>query len=153
MTVEYEVRPIGQHTPRVCWIACYRMLYAWKKQPDRLCYDRLVKSRIPMDQGLDIEHWPKARNAMRLTSFRVEYLSDFDNLYHVLKTYGPMWCAGDFSNRSGHAILLTGAYETNKRLRMIDPWQVHKGTNTEMRDFEWWKDNIKDAHAACQTWY
>ena len=153
MSVEYKIHPIGQHNSQVCWIACYRMLNAWKKQADKLCYDRLKASKIPMDQALNITQWPKARNAMKLTSHTVSYLKQDDNLGYTLEKYGPMWCAGNFLNGSGHVILLSGYYPKNNTIRVIDPWKVHKGIKSEVWGMDWWRTNIKDAHAACQTWY
>ena len=73
--IEIEVRPIGQYNTKTCWIACYRMLYAWRGIADAECYRRLKASKIPMDEGLDISQWRKATYHMKLSGYDVQVAS------------------------------------------------------------------------------
>jgi hypothetical protein len=152
MSLDYNVRSIGQHNSKVCWFACYRMLYSWKKVPDKKCWERLRAANVSLKQALYHASYSKARDALKLTSHRVGYLKTFDDFVYTIKTYGPMWCAGNFMNGSGHVILVTGVFPEKNEIRMIDPWQVHKGTTSEIRNFSWWKKNVFEITYACQTW-
>ncbi|MFT7642508.1 MAG: hypothetical protein ACI9G1_004266 [Pirellulaceae bacterium] len=157
--VEYDVTPIGQFNTQTCWIACYRMLYAWNKVKDKTCtdikcYERLQKTGLNLTSQLLITEWRRPAAALKLFGYRVSSLRNFDTFQYIMSKCGPFWCAGDFiAGGGGHVILVTAAYGEDQRIRIIDPWQVHQGTTSELRDFSYWTKNIKNAPYAVQMWW
>lgn len=152
--VTHKVTPIGQHLSTVCWIACYRMLYQWKKLKDKQCYDRLNSTGVSLTKALDIGDWQKTGAALKLTGYSIASLkSDFEKFYYLVEKCGPLWCAGDFLKKEGHVILVTGVYEKHQEIDIIDPWEVHRGSDVLRREYKWWADCIKEAPWACQMWW
>lgn len=152
--VTFNVPMIGQANAKCCWLACYQMLYGWKGRSTGEPPSRASKAGISTTSGLYSDQWGKARNAMGLTSYRVGYLKEsFDNLTYVLDKCGPMWCAGDFLNGSGHAIVISGYNPDNQQLRVNDPYEIYKYHSYDYYTYNGWRAKVKELAFACQVWF
>jgi hypothetical protein len=148
----FDVPMIGQANSKICWLACYQMLYGYRKFSTSVPWDKAKAAGLSTTSGLYSDQWGKAREAMGFTSYRVGYLKEsYDNLIDILQKHGPMWCAGDFlADGSGHAIVISG-YDSSK-LRISDPFEIYKYQSYDYRTFAWWKKRVKELPFACQVW-
>jgi ABC-type bacteriocin/lantibiotic exporter with double-glycine peptidase domain len=148
----FNVPKIGQANSKICWLACYQMMYGYDKRSTSAVWDIARRAGLSTSEGLDSKKWGKARDAMGLTSYRVGWLKeDIDNLTHVLSKSGPMWCAGDFMpDGSPHAIVISG-YDGEK-LRINDPYEIYKFDSYNWYTFGFWKSRVKDLPFGCQVW-
>ena len=153
-SVNYAVPKIGQGNARCCWLACYQMLYAWKGRSRTEPHERARRSGVSTTSGLYEDQWGKARDAMWLTSYRVGHLKESaDNLYEVLRKHGPMWCAGNFLQGSGHAIVVCSIDTESGAIRANDPYEIYNHPDADMRlTFSGWRKLVREMPFACQVW-
>ena len=153
--IKYTVSPILQGNSKCCWLACYQMLYKWNDRPVDEVVKKIQAVNIPIDDGLDVSEWGKARGAMGLTGYRVSYLKEFKNFLHIFTGHGPMWCAGNFLNGDPHAILIVGVHPDTERLRYLDPYKLWQsgGEGFEYMTHRGWCSQIKNADYATQMWF
>lgn len=147
----FSVPMIAQANSKICWLACYQMMYGWQKRPLSDPYVRAKNAGLSTSSGLYSEDWLKARQAMGFTSHRVDYLtSSADNLIHVLEKHGPMWCAGNFLQGDPHAIVISG-YDGEK-LRISDPFEIYQFQSYNWMTWSGWRKLVKKLPFACQVW-
>ncbi len=143
----------GQANSKICWLACYQMLYGWKLIDPKKVWARVKKAGLSTSEGLMAKDWSKARKAMGLTSYRVSYLKDdFDKFLWVFRKHGPMWCAGDFLQNGGHAVVVSGVYLSEQKLRINDPYEIYQYNSYNYLTYKGWCHRIKDLPFACQVW-
>jgi len=147
-----DVPKIGQANAKICWLACYQMMYGYQNRPINAVWDIAKRAKLSTSDGLYSEQWGKARDAMGLTSYRVGWLKeDVENLTQILSKSGPMWCAGDFlPDRSPHAIVISG-YDGEK-LRINDPFEIYRFDSYNWYTFTFWKSRVNELPFGCQVW-
>ena len=150
--IEYDVPKIGQANSKICWLACYQMLYGWNGLAPKKAVERAIKAGLSTSSGLMSKDWHRARKAMGLTSYRVSYLKGYDGMVWVLRKHGPVWCAGDFLQGSGHAVVISALDLRTKTLRINDPYEIYKYGGYNYLTHDGWCKKVKDLPFACQVW-
>lgn len=148
----FNVPMIGQANSRICWLACYQMMFGYQKRPTSDPWEIARRAGLSTSSGLDSDDWGKARDFMGLTSYRVGYLTeDAANLTDILSKHGPMWCAGDFlPDGSPHAIVISG-YDGSK-LRINDPYEIYQYQSYSWLTWDIWRKRVKALPFGCQVW-
>ena len=151
--VNFNVPMIGQANASICWLACYQMLYGYKKRSTSEPFSRASNAGLSTTSALYSEQWGTARDAMGLYSYRVSHLKEsFANLTYILQKFGPMWCAGNFLFGSGHAIVITGFDPNSQLLRINDPYEIYKYYSYNYLTYDQWRSLVKELPFACQVW-
>jgi hypothetical protein len=148
----FNVPMIGQANSKICWLACYQMMFGYQKRPTNDPWDIAKRAGLSTSSGLYSDQWAKAREAMGLTSYRVGYLKESEaNLTDILSKHGPMWCAGDFlPDGSPHAIVISG-YD-GSTLRISDPYEIAQYQSYNWLTWSIWRKRVKELPFACQVW-
>jgi hypothetical protein len=109
--------------------------------------------------GLQTEQLEYAGSAIGLIGYNAVKLQNEDTFLNVLKTYGPMWCAGFFlSPNSLHAVVVDGIEKTSKHVasvRIIDPYglyNVKQQSSTYKRTLTDFYNDLLKARFAVQIW-
>jgi hypothetical protein len=84
----------------------------------------------------------------------VGYLKESaENLLDILRTHGPMWCAGNFLQGSGHAVVICGFDAGADRLRINDPYEIYSFPDTtRWLTYGKWCKLVRETSFACQVW-
>jgi hypothetical protein len=78
--------------------------------------------------GLQVEQMPYSAKAIGLIGYSATTLQDEDKFLSILKTYGPIWCAGNFISATGlHAVLAVGIEKqrVGASIHVIDPYGTY----------------------------
>jgi hypothetical protein len=109
--------------------------------------------------GLQVEQLQYAGSAIGLIGYSATALQNEDTFLNVLKTYGPMWCAGSFLGANSlHAVLVDGIEKTSKlsaSVHIIDPygtWNVKQQSSTYSRLLTDFYNDLLKAPFAVQVW-
>lgn len=145
--IELNVPYVAQKRQQSCWYACAKMLYKYCHGENAKVKHEITKSKegaavhLHMQKsgkigeeeegvGATEKEWPTIAAAFGLTPLsKVEFnLLDqsADVLVGILKTYGPLWCAGRFfqgGSEGGHVIVATGVI-TRKVLQTTSHWVI-----------------------------
>lgn len=149
-----EVPKIGQANSRICWLACYQMLYRWKGKSGADAVAKIQAAGFSTADALYEDQWGKAAAALGLTGMRVSYLQGLDGLAWCLGTCGPIWCAGDFGpGGSGHAVVISGLYRADSKLRINDPYEIYRYDSYNYMTHADWCKKVRVARFACQLWW
>lgn len=149
-----DVPRIGQANSKICWLACYQMLYRWKGKAAHEVSDKIQKAGFSTSSGLYEEDWGKAAAVLGLSGMRVSHLKGFDNLAWCLGSCGPIWCAGNFApDGGGHAIVISGLYHADQKLRINDPYEIYRFDSYSYMTHDQWCKKVRVAPFACQLWW
>lgn len=141
---------LAQPNDAVCWYTCAQMLYQWsKKNGSGKMKDPAVgeKSKPAFDAP---RTWPAASNLalakdLKMLAKDTEYVSlDYDCLWYVLNTAGPIWTSvykNWGGSKYGHVVVIVGTRTDGVFIH--DPMPVNGGTRTWLT----WKQ-IKSAVTA-----
>jgi hypothetical protein len=127
----------GQPNAESCWYAAYAIIHNWKGRPTSSIRERIVKAGLDFDDyygnGLPVEDFYKTRAALGLVGWRGSYAStlvtDFSFMVHMLKGYGPLWCA--CSRPSAHVVVITGVDSNLGELHILNPWNNSNGLDAD----------------------
>lgn len=138
--VSPDVKPETQPTKAACWYSCFRMLFQWKrdngdktKDPDKIL-EMLDKSpnlypyMMKDSWGIDTS---ECREAARYLGLKASGDGEIDAHYleEGLKSYGPIWIAGNWGSGS-HVIVVTSCTESDRRIRYVNPYMNHSLTDS-----------------------
>jgi hypothetical protein len=128
-----DVKAINQPTRAACWYACFQMLFQWKN-------DKGDKTKDPaailgmMDKSPNLypylmkDSWgidaSECREAARYLGLKASGDGEIyaEYLEEGLKTYGPVWIAGNWGSGS-HVIVITACTAADGTIRYINPYQ------------------------------
>lgn len=127
----------GQPNASSCWYAAYAMVHTWKGRPISSIRERIEKAKLDFNDyyqnGLPEEDFPKTLIALGMVGFRGGYafsvIDDFEQMVHMLKGYGPLWCA--FSKPGAHVVVISGVNASMKQIHILNPWNNTVGTDAD----------------------
>lgn len=150
----------GQYTTTTCWYASYRMLHAWKKADESQILPKLKGAGLNVEElkqrGLYGDEFPTAAGALGLAGWRGDFIksSDADMIMHLLRGYGPLFCAMRYSNGNGHAVVMRGFDAKLKRCLILNPLGTVAGTvDNDYWTFDHFKSMIYEGRFAVQAWF
>ncbi len=134
--ITIRVKPIGQGTHQGCWLACYKMLYAYRRKSTSTIEKKLTDAGLNVKEckaeGLSDKHFLKAMRALGLSSRGIPFgAGSCDILAQYLWKHGPLWVAGKWTQYH-HVVLVVGADPEENKIRRIDPW-VDRANRAEAR--------------------
>lgn len=132
VSVASKVKVVPQASNRICWLACYKMMYSYKNKPMGKVEDKLRDGGVlpkdakevgkPMIRGLLDEEFAPAGKALEMGALNTAALKDLGQLRGVIKDFGPVWTAIIKDGGGKHVIVITGVDEETKQIEIIDPW-------------------------------
>jgi len=152
-----EVTSYRQAHNTTCWYASYKSLYSWKDRATSEILPALHNAGLDtdamFDRGMiDTEYMPAAK-ALRMSSWRTSSFKQWDvqMLIHVMRTYGPIFCATQIYQ--GHAVVLYGARPDEDKVWYIDSVNPSGGTARRIliKRSEF-LDLIQDTFFSIQAW-
>jgi hypothetical protein len=143
--------PIAQAHSKCCWLACYGMVYGWRAKPYSEVKKKIRDAGISTDDALYSDQWDTARRALGLKAIDPKPLDDLDLVSNYLVKYGPMWCAGDFLEGSGHVVLLSGIYYNKGLLRIHDPYTLAQTGEIDTMAPGVWHRLLSKVDCSCQV--
>jgi ABC-type bacteriocin/lantibiotic exporter with double-glycine peptidase domain len=128
-----EVLHIKQERSNSCWHAAARMLFGYKRYA---CTHPLPKL-WDKDEGLQADEFIRlARSLGLVTMSRVRQSYDWTFLRDRLKSYGPLWVAGQW-NGPNHIVVITGV-DVSGKVYVNDP----AFPSPVVRNIGWFNDKI-----------
>jgi len=148
-----NVPRIGQSNSKCCWLASYKMLYAWKGRSTAEVATKLTDAGFSTTDALYEDQWQKAATALGLSGMRVSHLKGIAGMTWCLSTCGPIWCAGNFLQGSPHAVVISGFYSADNKLRINDPYEIYMYDSYSYITHAEWCKLVREAPFACQLWW
>jgi hypothetical protein len=115
--------PLPQDTASTCWLACFRMLYAWLDYDAATIQPKLVAAGILWDDacatGLKTRDYMTAARALGLVSYGRGDSWSAGSFKRFLAV-GPVWVAGRWMKDYSHNVVVIGA--SDDQIKYIDPW-------------------------------
>lgn len=117
----------GQFNTATCWLASYRMLYAWWQHDERSIPTRLGGAGLDYKalclRGIYPEEWPRAGASLGLCGWEGRLVKAWDDeqIVYALKGYGPLYFTWDYGS-SGHAVVIVGFDAKMKQFRVHNPY-------------------------------
>ena len=150
----------GQYNTTTCWLACYRMLYAWNDRDEMKIPGKLSGAGLDYKElckrGVYIKEWPTAGSSLGMCGWEGKLVKEWsvDQLAHVLKTYGPLYFTWDYGS-SGHAVLVVGYKSSTNTFKVYNPYNRFE---PGLVDVDWHtgdqlRSKLHTARWALQAWY
>ena len=120
-----ELQGKGQENPRICWYACYKMMYAWKNKSAYELDHRLTAAGYDLDELkkhglLDNEYRKMARAVGTRDVLRSSALNwSLEDIIDRLQRWGPIFLST--MELGGHAVVLYGVSIKFNLLIVADP--------------------------------
>src|SRR5438477_8728830 len=80
--LEINVEGLGQYTASTCWLACYRMLYSWKRKDEKDIPGKLTTAGLDFGllkkRGVLPEELPRAGTALGLMGRAAAAVKEYD---------------------------------------------------------------------------
>ena len=155
----HSMPKVGQHNTKTCWVAAYRMVYAWKHHTRDTATvlaeakKKLKEADLDTESELYPENFEKAAIAIGIWPMATKSMRDYEQFLWCIER-SPIWCVGTFSG-GPHAVVVSGIRKERKILTLNDPWEIAtQGTDAKTEMFhDKWSETIADFKASCQMWY
>jgi hypothetical protein len=140
--------PIPQDTAGTCWLACFRMLYAWLERDAGGIQQKLSDAGVLWDDacktGLKTKDYMTAARALGLIAYGRGDSWTAGSFQQFL-TVGPVWVAGRWMTDYSHNVVVIGA--SDDTIKFIGPWwEGAKEATVTTRSADWFiSGNRKDA--------
>jgi hypothetical protein len=80
--LEINVEGLGQYNTSTCWLACYRMLYSWKRKDEKEIPGKIANAGLNYEtlkkRGLLDEELPRAGTALGMIGRAAVAVRDYD---------------------------------------------------------------------------
>ena len=131
--IQLDVPLLFQRQTMECWHASARMLHAFRRRcVDPLSAVRTANTGISAAQFIDL-----ARDAGLSTVPVVRQTFGAQLIEHMLKLYGPLWCAGRWDGVN-HIVVTTGV-DGGGRLMINDP---NPAVGYRAQDLGWFNERL-----------
>lgn len=144
----------GQFNTATCWLASYRMLYAWRQADEASIRDRLEAVKLDFRElykrGIYVDEWPLAGSALGMCGWEGRLVKAWDDeqIIYALKGYGPMYFCWDYGS-SGHAVVIAGYDAKLKQFKVHNPYnRPEPGTV----DVQWFTADMFRARLHAARW-
>jgi hypothetical protein len=131
--VSPAVTPLNQAKTTTCWLACFEMMYQWKrdkgdssKDKSQICSTIDSKtdffSSIMVEKGIGLHECAAVGRALGMQPTGAgDYTREI--LYDLISKKGPLWVAGTWVPGCPHVIVVTGVDTDSDNIKIINPWQ------------------------------
>jgi len=159
MSEEFKLEVPGyrQAHNTTCWYASYKSLYSWKDRSTGEILPALhnagLNTDAMLDRGMVGEEYFPAAKALGMVSWRASSFKKWDvqMLIHVMRTYGPIFCATQIYQ--GHAVVLYGARADEDKVLYIDSVNPSGGVARKLPiERTRFLDLIQDTFFSIQAW-
>jgi len=125
--VSPAVSPRNQETTSCCWLTCLEMLFDWKKKDTSSILSKMDASPnlfpyYMKDHGIAPG---ECKETAKMLGLKWAGDGDFEGgtLYDILKSYGPVWVAGQWISGYNHVIVVTAVDKEDNRISIVNPWK------------------------------
>ncbi|HMT09968.1 MAG TPA: papain-like cysteine protease family protein [Pyrinomonadaceae bacterium] len=125
--VSPNVSPKNQTSTSCCWLTCLEMLFEWKNKDSSKILEKMDASPnlfpyYMKDNGIAPG---ECKETAKMLGLKWAGDGDFTGeiLHGILKSYGPVWVAGQWIPGYSHVIVVTGVDKDDGRIKIVNPWK------------------------------
>ena len=134
---------VPQKKPTTCWKAGYEMMIRYKAGDPKKT-DSLPRHSEMEERGILDKEFVECGQHIGLVGIKHEWFTDFNNMVHAIRYFGPVWCSGFFLQGKKHIIVIKGVNIDDQEIEYNDPWRAFMGADAKStwRSFAWFKKNV-----------